>query len=251
MSEDLKEKILGWQDIALFAVLGVASIAGGLAFREYNPNIRAKTQIEAKSELEGKLTSEAEKKQNSDIAFIIDPGHGGAKGENVGTTIKGYGIPERDYVLEIGTMVESQLKSQGYILTQKTREGINPKLTLSSRRAMFDSDKKNVGISIHVDGCDNIKARGAKIFYNSNAKQLAEMMAEELKSVYGSAKALPSDSYAVLKGRNPAVLVELGFGGSNAEDAKIAVEKKQEIALCLARAMASYASLKSPGQAYK
>jgi N-acetylmuramoyl-L-alanine amidase len=176
----------------------------------------------------------------TDIIFYLDPGHGGAKGENVGTTILGSRIPERDYVLDVGNNVADMLRAMGYAATEQTRTGIDPNLRLGDRLARFERDERNIGVSLHVNGCGDSSVSGVRVYHNPTGRGVAGHVAERLRPIFGSARTIPHTGYRVLRGGNPAVLVELGFGGSNPQDAGILTARQGDISSAIAAALADY-----------
>jgi len=226
------------------SVVGVAAVATYKAAtapkRELKLAPGAKAEAPAESLERLALAEPAIPVEFNDIAYIIDPGHGGARGENVGTTILGSRIPERDYVLDVGNDVAEMLRLMGYSATQQTRAGIDPNLRLGDRLAMFESDERNVGVSLHINGCGDSSVRGVRVYHNPAGRAVAGYIAERLRPIFGMAKTVPHTGYRVLTGSNPAVLVELGFGGSNAEDARILTARKGDICSAIAVSLATY-----------
>ena len=204
--------------------------------------LNPKAEVSAPAEpLERKLVKPSIPVEFNDIAYIIDPGHGGVKGENVGTSIKGFGVDERDYVLDVGNDLANLLNRMGYRETRQTRTAIDPKLKLSDRRTMFDDNKKNIGVALHINGCGDSSVRGVRVYYNNaESKEACGYVADALRPIFGKASVKPNSSWAVMKAKNPVVYVELGFGGSNNDDARILMVHKSRIAGALAGALAAY-----------
>jgi N-acetylmuramoyl-L-alanine amidase len=225
---------------ATLIAIGVVSAYHAVTAPEKELNLAPEAEISAPAELEGRLLEPAVPVEFNDIAYIIDPGHGGARGEKVGTTIIGHGIPERDYVLDVGNDVAGMLRSMGYRATEQTRASIDPELRLGDRLARFERDERNIGVSLHVNGCGDFSVRGVRVYHNPAGEGVAGYIAERLRPIFGSARTIPHTGYRVLGGDNPAVLVELGFGGSNAEDAGILTQRKDNICSAIAGALAAY-----------
>lgn len=238
------EVVKTMKEIFWYSVLAAAGVSAFEAITVPNKSLTLapETSISAPAEeLEGRLLEPAIPVEINDIAYIIDPGHGGVTGENVGTELIGYGTPERDYVLDIGNEVTSLLKAMGYSETEQTRTGSDPKLTLKDRRKKMNDDKKNVGVSLHINGFGDSAVQGVRVYYNNEeAKEACQHVADALKPIFGSASVKPNNSWAVMKGDAPVVYVELGFGGSNAGDAKILIEKKAEITSAIAKGLGQY-----------
>jgi len=241
----------GCLPIALGAVAALALITSGYFLLSSKPEGELKIEPEnAISEwaekvdsIDEKLLLPAEPVFFDDIAYVIDPGHGGIKGENVGTELIGYGVSERDYVLDIANRVSKEMKSIGYSETEQTRTEIDPKLTLKDRKKQMNADKKNVGVSIHVNGCGDSSVQGVRVYYNNEeAKEACGHVADALKPIFGKAAVKPNNKWTVMTGDAPVVYVELGFGGSNGEDARILMEKKVEIANAIAAGLIKYHS---------
>jgi len=208
--------------------------------------LNPEAEVSAPAEpLETRLLQPAIPVVYDDIAYIIDPGHGGVKGEKVGTEIKGFGIDERDYALDVGNKVAELLDAMGYKETQQTRTAIDPKLTLAKRRDLMDKDKKNVGVSLHINGCKDSSVRGVRVYYNNDeSKKACQHVADALRPIFGKADVKPNYSWAVMKSKNPVVYVEMGFGGSNDNDASILMLQKTKIVNALALALDNYHSAK-------
>jgi len=177
------------------------------------------------------------------LVYIIDPGHGyeGTDKENVGTTIL-EGPAEKDYVLEIGKDLEKLLNSEGY-QTKATRKEKTTNLTLQNRSDLADKTKDGVLVSLHVNGAANKKARGAIIFYNKHpdSEALAEAVSFYLEDIFGKSSTKENNLFRVLREtEQPAVLVELGFGGSNKYDAKVLLTKQKEITQALQKSLRDF-----------
>lgn len=229
---------------ATLIAIGVVSAYQAITAPEKELKLTPETSVSAPAEeLEERLLQPAVPVEFDDIAYIIDSGHGGAPGEMVGATIKGYGVNEMDYVLDVGNEVANLLKAMGYTGTEQTRTGIDPKLTLGKRKEIINMDGKNVGVSIHINGCGDSSVRGVRVYYNNaEAKEACKHVAEALKPIFGKASVKPNNSWRVMTGDAPVVYVELGFGGSNAEDARILMERKDDIVNAIASALAGYHS---------
>ncbi len=225
---------------ATLIAIGAVSAYQAVTAPEKGLKLAPEAEISAPAELERRLVEPAVPVEFNDIAYIIDPGHGGARGENVGTTILGHRIPERDYVLDVGNDVAAMLRAMGYTATEQTRASIDPELRLGDRLARFERNEMNVGVSLHVNGCGDSSVRGVRVYHNPAGGDVAGYIAERLRPIFGRARTIPHTGYRVLGGGNPAVLVELGFGGSNAEDARILMENRQGIVEALSSALDQY-----------
>ena len=192
-------------------------------------------------------------KEKPGLVYIIDPGHGyaGPKKEHVGTTILN-GPLERDYVLGVGISLTSFLNSKGY-KTKMTRTEKSTKSTLQDRSDVADKTKDGVLVSLHVNGAEyedrtiNPHPHGVIVFYNDNpdSKILAQYQSDNLKPIFGKSEIrynnVPQYNFKVLTAtESPAVLVELGFGGSNKHDARILLTKQEQITSALGNSLDAY-----------
>ncbi len=102
--------------------------------------------------------------------IFIDPGHGGKDPGTIGSLANGDPIYEKNIVLEIGLILERQLKEyypEKRIVISRSEDEY---LTLEERTAMAnslsnDSSEKIVFISIHANAALSPNAKGTEVWY--------------------------------------------------------------------------------------
>ena len=153
---------------------------------------------------------------------VVDPGHGG---HDVGAS--GYGMHEKDIVLDISNRVVSTLERDEIVKVYTTRS--TDVYVERPERARFGSEYGDLFVSIHVNAAyRNTAPNGTETFFsklNNNTKgitseQVANIMHKHLiNDLKLTDRKVKSENFEVLRlATVPAVLLELAFL-SNAGDA--------------------------------
>lgn len=159
---------------------------------------------------------------------ILDAGHGGVDpGAQTG------GLTEKEVTLDIVLRMRDQLRTYGISvgLTRDTDRDVSGWERYRKGRHITDIRNRirilntgTIGVSIHVNACENPKVQGALVFYNrgdEKGRALADSVFAQLARVQkmNHASPVPRSNILILKGaRVPVILVEVGFA-TNPEDA--------------------------------
>lgn len=156
----------------------------------------------------------------SGLIIAVDPGHGGY---DPGTD--GFGIVEKDLVLEIGFCLRDYLQ-QGGARVIMTREldvdfllpaaGPKKRLDLSNRLKIVEQGEADLLISLHANYISSARWQGSQVFYQENCskgKALAASIQAELQRVLQNTdrQAKSGDYYMLRESSMPGVIVEVGF----------------------------------------
>lgn len=173
---------------------------------------------------------------------FIDPGHGGNDSGAVGSN----NLYEKNINLQVAKKVESLLKKQD--IEVKLSRTDDKTLSLGDRTKMANAWKPDCFISIHCNAA-NKTAKGIETFSTSAAtSNLASCVHSEVLNTkaYTLNRGLKTANFYVIKNTTMrACLIELAFI-DNTEDAKILLEKQNELALGIAKGICKYL-----GVAYK
>ncbi len=154
--------------------------------------------------------------------IVVDPGHGA---HDPGAS--GFGIKEKDVVLDIGLRVKKKLEAEGakVIMTRST----DVFLELSERVAVATKNNADTFISIHANAAGSNAANGTETYWNSqyasaDSKKLAESIQRELiKKLNTRDRGAKQGNFYVIKNtRMKSVLVEVGFITNEQEAKKLA-----------------------------
>jgi N-acetylmuramoyl-L-alanine amidase len=168
---------------------------------------------------------------------IIDAGHGGEDGG-----AEAGGILEKDINLAIANRVADILRLSGCRVVEVRDTDLSvysdgaatlkEKKTsdLMNRVSLFNSDSRNLVVSIHQNKFDNPKYSGAQVFYSVNHEKSRDL-AESIRSAVvlllqpentRELKPAGKDIYILDHAEVPAVIVECGFLSNDAERQKLA-----------------------------
>lgn len=165
------------------------------------------------------------------MRIFINPGHGGLDSGAVGN-----GLKERDVVLDIGRRVEKYLRAVGYEVKLFQYDGLG---AICDDANGFGAD---LFVSIH---CNAGGGAGVETYSSGGSKSLrlaGLIQRQVVDSVGFKDRGVKVGNLYVLKYTEaPAVLVECGFI-DNAADAKILVERADDIARAVARGVSDYYS---------
>ena len=146
------------------------------------------------------------------VRIFVDPGHGGSEKGSVGPTR----VPEKDINLYISTYLIKYLKDAGAVVT--TSRTYDTTVPLYDRVQKAKDDKALISVSIHANalpnGKDPYKTHGTEVhYYNENAKQLAEIIKNNLVyDVHLKDNGIHKSSFALDRATNPvSVLVEVAY----------------------------------------
>ena len=190
---------------------------------------------------------------NSSKTVIIDAGHGG---EDPGAV--GNGLIEKDLNLSVSLFLADILRANGYNVVMTRTEDVqlyndgeeNRKkyYDLRNRKAIAESEKDALFISIHMNKFPLESCKGIQSFYSPNnggSKILAEYIQSSAKSLQPDNKRLVKDGsdgiYLLENLKIPAVLVECGFLSNQTEAKMLAQESyRRSLALFIYCGIADY-----------
>lgn len=175
--------------------------------------------------------------------IVVDPGHG-----DTDPGANGYGIREKDIVLEVSILLRLQLQKAGadVVMTRDTDIFI----PLDARVAKANEVNADSFISIHANAHTSPAAHGTETYWNSDhkseeSKELAEKiqkyMIQNLETYDRGAK--QADFRVVTTTTIPSVLVELGFLTNPIEAAKMKTDKfKQDATAAISKGVIEFYS---------
>ena len=188
--------------------------------------------------------------------IVIDAGHGGEDG---GAEVDG--VLEKDINLSIAGKLSDILRLCGCRVEEIRDEDISvydsdaqtlreKKVSDLKRRAeIFNSDDRNIAVSIHQNKFGNSTYSGTQLFYSTNNADSA-VLAEAIRTSVVSLlqndnarelKPAGSDIYILDHAEVPAVIVECGFLSNPEERLKLTDEKYQgEMAYSIAMGVLEY-----------
>ncbi|NLU52489.1 MAG: cell wall hydrolase [Clostridiaceae bacterium] len=188
--------------------------------------------------------TEASKSDDSTIV-VIDAGHGG---EDPGVISDYSGITEKDLNLRIARLVKEYLEQDGYTVIMTRTEDVlqyepgtkqiydKRKQDLTGRRKLIDSCGADIAVSIHMNGFQDTKYKGAQTFYppsSVDSERLAKCIQNSLVK-----NADPENKRVALVKKEkivlfrdikvPTALIECGFLSNKEEEAKLRTLEYQE-----------------------
>lgn len=166
----------------------------------------------------------------------IDPGHGGYDPG----VIRGE-IQEKDIVLQIGLFLREYLQQGGawVVMTRdkdmdflETLAGPKKRLDMKNRLKIIEEAGVEVLISIHANGMNDPRWRGAQVFYQAEkeeGKLLAEAIQDELRRVVKNTdrQVKSGDFFMLRESSINGALVEVGFL-SNPEEARLLTQPEYQ-----------------------
>lgn len=141
---------------------------------------------------------------------FIDPGHGGIDPGAVG-----YGLNEKDVVLEISKKVGNILTQQGITVEYSRKNDTN--ITLEGRAEMANNWGASLFVSIHANSNEGLPGTGTECYTYPTAdvqnKNLSANVASSISNKLGlTNRGHKEADYAVLRLTNmPAILIETAF----------------------------------------
>lgn len=170
---------------------------------------------------------------------FLDAGHGGTDSGAIGVN----NLLEKDINLQVTKKVEALLKKQG--IDVKLSRTDDKFISLTERSNMANTWKADCFVSIHCNAFNKL-AKGIETFSSSqNTSNLAKDVHSELLNTkaYTLNRGTKTANYSVLTRTNMrACLVELGFI-DNVDDAKILVEKQDDLALGIAKGICKFLNI--------
>lgn len=155
--------------------------------------------------------------------ILLDPGHGGWDGG----TGEGFGILEKDIVLNFAFLLKAELEKYNFPvhLTRTTDtdlskvvpyQGGRQRTDLYGRVYMIRRYNAGIFISLHVNSMSNPNERGAIPFFKSNSpesKRLAQSILHAVKHIqpHNIQTVLPGNYYVLNASPVTSVLLELAF----------------------------------------
>lgn len=167
--------------------------------------------------------------------ILIDPGHGGWDPGKVGDR----DTLEKDINLQISKKLQAYLEQGGsyVMMTRAEDEALSSTKTwdMNLRKALANSSKADLFISIHQNSFPQSSVKGAQVFYyneSNRSKELAQYIQKELRDFVDSSnkfEAKSNTNYYVLKQTvMPAVIVECGFLTNPSQKANLENDNYQE-----------------------
>lgn len=172
----------------------------------------------------------------------INAGHGG---RDSGAT--GSGMLEKDINLDVALRIGKILREHGIRVTYTRTTDVFVPLAEIARRANVNG--VDGFVSIHANNHSDINVKGIEAYHYPSSVQgkllsqdIIEAMVKD--KVYTRNRGVKSANFAVLRRTNmPASLVELGFM-RNKEDALILKNRRQDLAVAVAKGILKYSGIK-------
>ncbi|MCR2821416.1 peptidoglycan-binding protein [Lederbergia panacisoli] len=184
--------------------------------------------------------------KNNTVRIFLDPGHGG---KDSGST--GYGLKEKDIVLDIALKVEKILKSEYKGVDVKLSRSSDKFIELEERARMANDWDADYFISIH-NNAFNGSANGFESYIHSRKATKTEIEKQKqihqyiIKELGLADRGMKEADFSVLRNTNmPAILLEYLFI-DNASDNKMLKDPRfrEKLAKTTAKAIASAFNLK-------
>ncbi|MBR4384373.1 MAG: N-acetylmuramoyl-L-alanine amidase [Selenomonadaceae bacterium] len=174
------------------------------------------------------------------MKIFINPGHE----PTLDPSACGNGLREADVALKIGRRVENYLRAVGYDVKLFQYDGLHE---ICADANAWHAD---LFVSIHCNAAANELAHGTETFYSygsESGRTLAEKIQNQLvTSLPVANRGVKDAGFAVLTGTSmPATLIETAFI-TNADDAKLLVEREDDFARAIARGVTDYLSNQNP-----
>lgn len=170
---------------------------------------------------------------------FLDAGHGGTDPGAIGVN----NLLEKDINLQVAKKVEALLKNQGIDVRLSRTDDKN--MSLTQRTNMANTWKADCFVSIHCNAFNKL-AKGIETFsLNQNTSNLAKDVHSEMLNTkaYTLNRGTKTANFTVLSRTSMrACLVELGFI-DNVDDAKILVEKQDDLALGIAKGICKFLNI--------
>lgn len=196
------------------------------------------------------------------VLVVIDAGHGGEDGGCVGVD----GTLEKTINLDVATRVRDILSCAGIkcVMTRTDDtmlydiygdltdySGKKKMYDLKNRLRMGEEHRDAVFVSIHMNSFPQSSCEGVQIYYSPNSPESA-LLADTVRSSVKAylqpknereTKRAGTSIYILNRITRPAILAECGFLSNPNECAALNSDSyKQELALCIASAIAEYVS---------
>jgi N-acetylmuramoyl-L-alanine amidase len=153
--------------------------------------------------------------------IVLDPGHGGTDNGTTGA----YGTLEKLVTLKTANALYEKLKKAGarVILTRNS----DTYVSLSERTAISNTNHVDAFVSIHFDSAEDSHTRGhTTYYYHAQDYDFARLVNNQITSRLGTVDrgVKFGDFHVIRENTQPAILLELGYLSSPAEEKHI-VEK--------------------------
>ncbi|WMM90622.1 N-acetylmuramoyl-L-alanine amidase [Heyndrickxia coagulans] len=153
--------------------------------------------------------------------IVLDPGHGGTDNGTTGA----YGTLEKLVTLKTANALYEKLKKAGarVILTRNS----DTYVSLSERTAISNTNHVDAFVSIHFDSAEDPHTRGhTTYYYHAQDYDFARLVNNQITSRLGTVDrgVKFGDFHVIRENTQPAILLELGYLSSPAEEKHI-VEK--------------------------
>jgi len=194
---------------------------------------------------------------NEHYVILIDPGHGGGKYEDIGSSafLDKKEIFERDVMWTQALALEEKLKERGYTNVFKTKEaasdtnlGIFHRVN-KIKNFGYQMKKPSICISLHWNNFAQGYVTGSEIYiketWNGQCRKLAQCIQGGLSQIMGRHSKGERDEgiverdYKLLRESGLSVLIEIGFA-SNENDLRKMVYEQGAIASAMADGIDAY-----------
>jgi len=181
----------------------------------------------------------------TDVAVVIDPGHGG---RDPGANING--LLEKDITLSVAKILQGQLiRREASVLLTRSGDYAHPnyKKELAERSRLIEKVNPDVLISIHINKFPHPGCFGGQVFYQEGSikgEKLAEKIQTELIRIQPeNRREARSGDYYLLREhpRTPGAVLEIGFISNPIDRQRFqSADEKEAIASAIVAGISSY-----------
>ncbi|MDL5041144.1 N-acetylmuramoyl-L-alanine amidase [Heyndrickxia coagulans] len=188
-------------------------------------------KIRMESGISAYIPAKAAQKSNKTVkkgikgkTIVLDPGHGGTDNGTTGA----YGTLEKLATLKTANALYEKLKKAGarVILTRNS----DTYVSLPERTAISNTNHADAFVSIHFDSAEDPHTRGhTTYYYHAQDYNFARLVNNQITSRLGTVDrgVKFGDFHVIRENTQPAILLELGYLSSPAEEKHIAEESFQ------------------------
>jgi len=179
------------------------------------------------------------------VKIGIDPGHGGTDPGAVAAN----GLQEKDVTLPVGLKLKELLQNTDTNVVISRTEDVD--VSLAERVNLFNQEKVDLIISVHINSSENPAARYISTFIlgpGGQAEKVAHSIQKEIVRVTGwpDGGIRTANFYLLRKTDAPAVLLEIGFISNPATAILLAQQSIQHsLTRAIFRGLATYLGLKT------
>lgn len=188
-------------------------------------------KIRMESGISAYIPAKAAQKSNKTVkkgikgkTIVLDPGHGGTDNGTTGA----YGTLEKLATLKTANALYEKLKKAGarVILTRNS----DTYVSLPERTAISNTNHADAFVSIHFDSAEDPHTRGhTTYYYHAQDYNFARLVNNQITSRLGTVDrgVKFGDFHVIRENTQPAILLELGYLSSPAEEKHIAEKSFQ------------------------